>query len=184
MAVAIELFTTKGYAATSVREIVEGARVTKPVLYYYFGSKEGLYLEIYRSVERQFNEVIARAAAAAPRSSRDQIERLCLEAFGLFTNNKPAVRLLNAIFWGPAQSAPPVDLNTFHQRIERELGGMALRGIESGEFRKVDPEDITLGVLAVLSFAMDLQLAQPERVLTRTRLLNLLEMLFSGIHAR
>ena len=36
---ATELFASKGYAATTVREIVERAGVTKPVLYYYFRSK-------------------------------------------------------------------------------------------------------------------------------------------------
>ncbi len=40
--VAARLFATRGFEATSVREIVEAAGVTKPTLYYYFGSKEGL----------------------------------------------------------------------------------------------------------------------------------------------
>jgi AcrR family transcriptional regulator len=40
--VAAKLFATQGYEATSVRMIVEAAGVTKPTLYYYFGSKEGL----------------------------------------------------------------------------------------------------------------------------------------------
>src|SRR4051812_18978222 len=40
--VAARLFATQGYEATSVRMIVEAAGVTKPTLYYYFGSKEGL----------------------------------------------------------------------------------------------------------------------------------------------
>src|SRR5260221_5464528 len=40
--VAARLFATQGYEATSVRTIVEAAGVTKPTLYYYFGSKEGL----------------------------------------------------------------------------------------------------------------------------------------------
>lgn len=39
---AARLFATRGYDATSVREIVEAAGVAKPTLYYYFGSKEGL----------------------------------------------------------------------------------------------------------------------------------------------
>ena len=43
---AVLLFTTRGYAATSVREIVEMAGVTKPALYYHFESKEGIYLAI------------------------------------------------------------------------------------------------------------------------------------------
>ena len=43
---ATELFAEKGYAGTSVREIVDRAGVSKPVLYYYFKSKEGLYYAI------------------------------------------------------------------------------------------------------------------------------------------
>ncbi len=40
--VAAQLFATLGYDATSVRNIVEAAEVTKPTLYYHFQSKEGL----------------------------------------------------------------------------------------------------------------------------------------------
>jgi AcrR family transcriptional regulator len=39
---AAKLFASRGYDATSIREIVEAAGVAKPTLYYYFGSKEGL----------------------------------------------------------------------------------------------------------------------------------------------
>ena len=39
---ALKLFARKGYTATSVNEIVEAAGVTKPMLYYYYGSKEQL----------------------------------------------------------------------------------------------------------------------------------------------
>ncbi|MGI6031574.1 MAG: TetR/AcrR family transcriptional regulator [Eubacteriales bacterium] len=37
-----ELFYSKGYDATGVQEIALAAGVTKPTLYYYFGSKYGL----------------------------------------------------------------------------------------------------------------------------------------------
>jgi AcrR family transcriptional regulator len=40
--VAARLFAEQGYDATPVRTIVEAAGVTKPTLYYHFGSKEGL----------------------------------------------------------------------------------------------------------------------------------------------
>ena len=42
MQCAEELFYSKGYDAAGVQEIVERAGVTKPTLYYYFGSKLGL----------------------------------------------------------------------------------------------------------------------------------------------
>lgn len=39
---ALELFYRRGYDAVGVQEIVEAAGITKPTLYYYFGSKQGL----------------------------------------------------------------------------------------------------------------------------------------------
>ena len=46
MNTAISLFSTRGYDAVGVQEIVEQAGVTKPTLYYYFGSKQGLLQKI------------------------------------------------------------------------------------------------------------------------------------------
>jgi AcrR family transcriptional regulator len=39
---ALSLFTSRGYDAVGVQEIVEAAGVTKPSLYHFFGSKSGL----------------------------------------------------------------------------------------------------------------------------------------------
>ena len=39
---ALELFYAKGYDAVGVQEIAQKAGITKPTLYYYFGSKYGL----------------------------------------------------------------------------------------------------------------------------------------------
>ena len=39
---ALKLFSNNGYEATGVQEICEQAGVTKPTLYHYFGSKQGL----------------------------------------------------------------------------------------------------------------------------------------------
>ncbi len=39
---ALNLFAIKGYDAVGVQEICEAAQITKPTLYYYFGSKHGL----------------------------------------------------------------------------------------------------------------------------------------------
>ena len=65
LAAAIELFTGQGYAATSVREIVAAAGVTKPALYYWFGSKEGLYLALVGSIAPLYEEQVARLTAGA-----------------------------------------------------------------------------------------------------------------------
>ncbi|HEX8121560.1 MAG TPA: TetR/AcrR family transcriptional regulator [Solirubrobacteraceae bacterium] len=43
LAVALPLFAERGYHAVSVDEVATGAGVTKPMVYAYFGSKEGLF---------------------------------------------------------------------------------------------------------------------------------------------
>ena len=55
---AAELFNGKGYAATTVREIVKAAGVTKPVLYYYFKNKEGIFLELMRGNLPQAQRIV------------------------------------------------------------------------------------------------------------------------------
>ena len=49
-----ELFYAKGYDAVGVQEIVDRAGLTKPTLYYYFGSKLGLLETL---LEIQFEEL-------------------------------------------------------------------------------------------------------------------------------
>lgn len=44
--VAARVFGERGFHAASMDEIAEGVGVTKPMLYAYFGSKEGLYLAV------------------------------------------------------------------------------------------------------------------------------------------
>ena len=44
--VAARLFADKGYNAVSMREISEQSGLSKPTIYYYFGSKEGIYKEL------------------------------------------------------------------------------------------------------------------------------------------
>ena len=56
---AIDLFSTRSYETVAVRQIAEDAGVTKPTLYHYFGSKQGLIEEILKGFIEPF---IQRAA--------------------------------------------------------------------------------------------------------------------------
>ncbi|MDX9753599.1 MAG: TetR/AcrR family transcriptional regulator [bacterium] len=51
---AFRLFASQGYDGTTIRDIVETAGVTKPVLYYYFKNKEELYLSIIQEAYQYF----------------------------------------------------------------------------------------------------------------------------------
>jgi AcrR family transcriptional regulator len=62
--VAARLIGQKGYHAVSMREISEQSGVSKPTIYYYFNSKEGLFLQLFNSAiaysDSQINEILAR----------------------------------------------------------------------------------------------------------------------------
>ncbi|RKZ30456.1 hypothetical protein DRQ27_04840, partial [bacterium] len=52
---AIELFAKKGYPGTTIRDIVQKADVTQPMVYYYFGNKEQLFITCIREINRRIN---------------------------------------------------------------------------------------------------------------------------------
>jgi len=64
---ALELFSAKGYDGVSVNELAEAAGITKPTLYYYFGSKEGVFEAVCQSHYTQFNTLITENAAYSPK---------------------------------------------------------------------------------------------------------------------
>jgi AcrR family transcriptional regulator len=60
--VALRLFGTQGFQATSMEGIAEAAGVTKPVLYQHFPSKAQLYLELIETVGSELLETVTAAA--------------------------------------------------------------------------------------------------------------------------
>ena len=66
---AVDLFSTQGFANTSVQQIVEAAGVTKGAMYHYFESKDDLLFSVYeRMLSLQMNhleEIVARGNPTA-----------------------------------------------------------------------------------------------------------------------
>jgi AcrR family transcriptional regulator len=50
---ALRLFSKRGYDAVGVQEIVVSAKVTKPALYHYFGSKRGVIESLFEETVEQ-----------------------------------------------------------------------------------------------------------------------------------
>lgn len=63
LAVALPLFARRGYHAVSVDEVAAGAGVTKPMVYAYFGSKEGLFEACAGRAAERLVEALQRSAA-------------------------------------------------------------------------------------------------------------------------
>lgn len=84
--VAVEIFAEQGFVATSMDEIAARVGVSKPMLYEYFNSKEGLLVAAIRDARAELSEVTA-AALAGAETAEDAL-RLGLVAYFRFMHQR------------------------------------------------------------------------------------------------
>ena len=177
---AAELFTQKGYAATTVREIVGAAGVTKPVLYYYFRNKEGIYLELMQQAFAKMEDLVA-ISLEDQGSPTQKLLTFSDRAYSLFMENIKAVRLMYAIYYGPHQGAPFFDFDAYHLKFLEAIRRLIEEGIRKGEFHKGNAGDITWLILGAINVVMEAHLGHPEMGIGREGLARVLNLIFRGI---
>lgn len=91
--VALDLFTSKGFDATTMREIAEAGNMAIGSTYYYFSSKEAIVMEFYiRTQQELMNRV--RQEADAKKQLRERLQILMKIHFELFAPCKKFVAVL------------------------------------------------------------------------------------------
>ena len=180
LAAALDQFTCRGYAATSVRELCQAASVTKPVLYYYFKSKEGLYLTLMEESYARFESMIA-DLTSFPGSVRQRIIHFCSGVFSSYRQQLPLVKLCYSIYYGTPQGAPPFDLEQYYDRTLSVLTGLVEEGIAQGEIRPGNVPDMVWAITACLSIAIEEQLCHNNPRLDCVAMTRMLDLLFGGI---
>jgi len=164
LAEALRLFTSRGYAATTVREIVEATGVTKPVLYYYFGSKEGLYLEIMSGISLLFDARVD-ALRMTSGSVRERLLHLFTGMFDGARSNLGVVRLAYAIYFGPPQGAPFIDFHRFFDQVLAIVDSLVAEGMAGGEIRPCDRHPLVWTLVSSYHTILEEQICRnPPRV--------------------
>ncbi len=177
---ATTLFAERGYAATSVREIVAAAGVTKPTLYDHFGSKEALYRDLLDGLFAEFESIVA-DSPDPDLDARETLRTICREIFSFVRQHVAAVRLFYAVHYGPPQGAPAVDVQRFIVRFREVTGDLVRRSAAPAKLR---PEALCTAVTAieaVMSISMQLLLIEPERHFSPRDLDHLLDIVMDGI---
>lgn len=94
VAVAVTEFAARGYARASMVEIASRAGISKPLVYQYFGSKEGLYLAGLHAVAGQLLDRLEAAELDVDDSVSSRIHPL-RAVFEALEFQRDAWRLLN-----------------------------------------------------------------------------------------
>jgi TetR/AcrR family transcriptional regulator len=129
--VAARLFAERGYDATSVREIVEASGVTKPTLYYHFGSKQGLAEALLTRPMTLFIESL-RTLVAETREPIELLRRLFEAFISLISDEPDRSRFLYAICFGPQNSSLQQEMHEFGEIIDAVTADCAGRLAEAG----------------------------------------------------
>lgn len=150
---ALDLFVEKGFAATRAEEVAARAGVSKGTLFLYFPSKEELLKAVVReNIAGRFKEWNAEFEAFEG-SAADALRafmRLWWERVGA-TKASGITKLM----LGEGHNFP--DIAAFYQQEVIQPGQALIRrvferGVQSGEFRQLDPDYAVYSVVAPMIF--------------------------------
>jgi AcrR family transcriptional regulator len=161
-AAAAEEFSERGFEAGGVDRIASKARVNKAMLYYHFGSKRALYIEVLRDMFRAVSAK-ARGIADGPGTAPEKLERWVATII-----QEAAARP-----WFPpimlrelASGAPRLDPDSFAlmNSIYGAVRDILLQGQREGSFGELDPllTHLTIMPPILIFFARQRVLATKE----------------------
>jgi len=151
--VATKEFADKGLSGARIDEIAAATRTSKRMIYYYFGSKEGLYLAVLEEAYRRMRQ-IENSLHLDGLPPEQALAQLVAFTFDHHNNNEYYIRLVMSenIQRGEflAQSKIIQQLNVSAIEAIRKLYA---RGVAEGVFRKgLDPVDIHASISALTFF--------------------------------
>jgi TetR/AcrR family transcriptional regulator len=173
------LFSDRGYDATSVREICEAAGITKPTLYHFYGSKEGVYQALVTGALERFRADMSRALSGEG-TLRDHLTRMARAYVDAAVRDPDLARFLMALIHNPPRSAPATDFVGFYHGILADVARTVEAAMARGEIGP-GPTDVRLLVfMGALGEAICGQLLSGRPDLTHELADSLVEVVLGG----
>lgn len=129
---ALELFAEKGYEAASIREICERAGITRPTLYYFFESKEGLYRALVAEATREFDRTVNEGLASAP-DLRGKFKGVARKFFEDVVQRPTLVRFVYGLVWSTTNSPFAQELHKAYMEMIERMSAAAREAARNGE---------------------------------------------------
>lgn len=175
---ALDLFATSGYEKTSVREICQAAGITKPTLYYFYGSKEGVYRALVLGAMEEVRRHVE-SELAKPDPLVVRLKTLFRWFFADATRRRKLWRFIGTTVWSPEL----VDMQE-HACAHKEMGDMMIKVLDEAVVRgelTPGPTPIRLMVLkGAMSEVLDSFLLFGEPLLTDDLADQLIDIIFTG----
>ncbi len=173
----IGLFARKGYAAVSVRMICETAGITKPVLYYHFGSKQNLYRQLIIDCIGEHRKDISHLLKLRGRlRSRLSNMLYCVIRRSLKDGN--GTEMILRLIVTPGDKCFHL-ISADIDAIRALIADAFQEGIDSGELRG-DPRQLATALMGFGIFAIMQNAFKDNRFLTRKNVEDFVDILLQG----
>lgn len=135
---ALASFAERGFAATRLDDVAAAAGISKGTIYLYFPNKEELFRAVVRQAVLPNLEAAEAEVATHAGSSADLLRMLALRFLALQNTNVTAVPKLVLAESGNFPAIAQFYADTVLRRAFGLVEQVLSRGIERGEFRRVD----------------------------------------------
>lgn len=178
---AIAAFARKGYAGTSVQDILRATGLSKPTLYYYFESKAGLFRAILDFAYDESFRLMRESVAAA--SACDQ--RLVAVATAIFQfaeSRQNLTRLVFATVFAAPEEIPKgcIDLTKRRRNFEFVLAIVRAGQKEGALTSDYAAEEVTNGIFGAISHQVRTHLLMPKGKLDQLRAERVVDLFLEG----
>lgn len=183
--VALRQFADQGYAGTSVQAIVDEAKVAKPMLYYYFESKAGLYQALIDHAHDERFRIMSQAAEGHA-NSREKLTAILMALFEFIQKHRELVRLAFATaFAAPGEMPEQLCYKEKCQRNFEFIHELMKDGLANGELdNRFDSRDLTIAWYGVMNIYVMGQLFQPGISYSEATARKVVDLFFNGADAR
>ena len=150
---ALNMFVEKGYAATKLDEVAKQAGVSKGTVYLYFANKE----ELFKAVVQNHIVTALDNIEEAANIHRGSVSDLLSKLIKIWWNNVGATRssAIAKVIIAEAGNFPEI-AKFYHEEVIFRGENMTMqiiqRGIDAGEFRRVDTRTISHLIMSPFLF--------------------------------
>jgi AcrR family transcriptional regulator len=155
LAAATEVLKEKGLDATSINDIAERIGADRASVYYYYGSKQEIFLALIRQAVGEV-VLLAEGIAEEKGPSTDRLEQLVRSQLAAYERHYPYIQLyiqedMNRV---PGDgTAAGEELRDLGLRYEAAIERITRDGIEAGEFRAgLDAQLVAFAVLGAVNW--------------------------------
>ena len=182
---ALKSFADRGYAATSVQQIVDAARVSKPALYYYFNDKAGLFDALVDQAHDERYRLMQQAAAKGG-TLVEKLEEIAAAIFDFSVRNRQLMRLAFATAFAASGEAPgQTRCREKGKRTFDFIRSLMEAGQASGELeRGFTVDELAMGIYGQLNSHVMVRLLVPECPLDRRTARQIVRLFMDGAAGR